>query len=252
MDSLAILAAAVFLPLFPLSMVFNWLLGRASGVFIRVALIVAWPQIGLSIWAVTNPDRPEWLVTAAVITSMLYALRALALRDIGQWTGFLATSAWALLWIPLQSETPVFVVQLYAFGFSAPMALLAILAGSLERRFGAAYTGLYGGLAEVTPRLAAVLVFIVLAIIATPLFPSFFILLATILEVMSSRPGIALGVVTIWLFWSWAGARVLGGLIAGPASHPGTVDLGRPTTWSYTAVLAMLVVVSLYLLGGLS
>ena len=69
--------------------------------------------------------------------------------------------------------------HLYALGFSAPLVLLALLSAGLEKRFGAAYTDLYGGLAQSIPRFSGVLVVVILAAIATPLFPGFFILLNT-------------------------------------------------------------------------
>jgi len=251
MDTLLLIVAAFFVPLFPFSMGFNALLGRTTPVAGRVLLILFWPQAGLWLMTGTNMLRPEWLVMAALMTSLLYAVRALALRDVNQWIGFLATSAWALLWISLMNQTPTDLVRIYAFGFSAPLVLLVAMSAVLERRFGAAYTGLYGGLAEATPRLAGVLVFIVLAVIATPIFPPFFVMLATIVEAMLNWPGVALGVIAVWIFWSWAGARLLHGLIAGPSSQSGVVDLSLQSTWSYSFVLLVLALAGLLILGAL-
>lgn len=252
MDALLYLTAGIFLPLFPLSMGFNLLLGRCRQVVLRTLLLLLWPQLGLLLVSSLNTPPPGWLVPLALITSGLYALRALVLRDVGQWIGFLATSAWALLWVPLQGHTPIATAQLYALGFSAPLILLALLGRGLEHRFGAAYTGLYGGLAQSTPRLAAILVFVVLAIIATPLFPTFFIMLATILEAVATMPVIAFGVAGVWLLWSWAGARLLQGLIAGPAAEHRPGDLNHAVTWSYALALLLLVAAGIYGSGGLS
>lgn len=247
-----ILLTGIFLPLFPLSAGFNFLLARSRHVILRAALLLIWPQLGLAVLLLLVPTLPDWIVPLALATSGLYALRALVLRDVGQWSGYLATSAWALLWIPLQGGTPAVVLHLYALGFSIPLALLALLGAGLERRFGAAYTGLYGGLASSIPRFATVLVFVVLAIIATPLFPAFFIMLATILQVIVKMPGVAFGLAGVWLLWSWAGARLLQGLIAGPAGEHPAPDLNRATTWLFTLSLLLLVVAGIYGMGELS
>jgi hypothetical protein len=251
MDILSCLLAGVFLPLFPLSMGFNLLLGRSRHVMLRALLLLLWPQLGLVVIRMLAPPIPDWLVPLALATSALYALRALALRDVGQWSSFLATSAWALLWILLQAGTSVVNLHLYALGFSTPLVLLALLGAGLEHRFGAAYTGLYGGLAQSIPRFAAILVFVVLAIIATPVFPTFFIMLATIEQAIENMPGIAVGVALVWLVWTWAGARLLQGLIAGPANGDDTIDLKHSTTLVYSLALFLLVVAGVYGIGEL-
>ncbi|MGD8711219.1 MAG: hypothetical protein PVG50_00120 [Thiohalophilus sp.] len=247
-----ILLTGIFLPLFPLSAGFNFLLAHSRHVVLRAALLLLWPQAGLTIALTLAPTLPDWIIPLALVTSGLYALRALALRDVGQWSGYLATSAWALLWIALQSGTPAVVLHLYALGFSIPLALLALLGAGLERRFGAAYTGLYGGLASSIPRFSTILVFVVLAIIATPLFPAFFIMLAIILQAITRMPAVAFGLAGVWLLWSWAGARLLQGLITGPASEHQVMDMNRTATWLFTLSLLLLVVAGIYGLGELS
>lgn len=252
MSMLTILLAGLFLPLFPLSMGFNLVLGHSRHVVLRALLLLLWPQLGLLLIFILDAPVPDWTVPLALLTSGLYALRALALRDVGQWSGFLATSAWALLWIPLHGGTDDILLHLYALGFSAPLFLLTLLGAGLERRFGAAYTGLYGGLAHSLPRFAAILVFVVLAIIATPLFPAFFIMLATIMQSIAGMPAVALGVAGVWLLWSWAGARLLQGLIVGPSSEHEVTDLNLPVTWGYTLALLLLVSAGIYGMGVLS
>jgi hypothetical protein len=252
MDMLLYMLAGIFLPLFPFSMVFNLLLGRCRPLILRGLMLLLWPQLGLLLLSAIDAPIPNWLVPLAVLTAGLYALRALALRDVGQWGGFLATSAWALLWIPLHGANPPMTLHLYALGFSGPLVLLATLGAGLEQRFGAAYTGLYGGLAESVPRFATVLVFVVLAVIATPLFPAFFIMLATILQAIANMPAIALGVAVVWLLWSWAGARLMQGLIAGSAGEVHPLDLNQAVTWGYTLVLLLLVMAGLYGIRELS
>ncbi len=245
------LLVGLFLPLFPLSMVFNALFGRVRSATLRGLLLLAWPQAGLALVYGTNIEIPSWIVPWALFTSLLYAFRALALREVGLWTGFLATSAWAILWIPAHDGAESMLMHVFALGFSAPLVLLSLLAAELERRFGAAYTGLYGGLAQTLPRFSGVLVLVVLAAIATPLFPGFFTMLSTIVAKTPGMPATAVGLVGVWLMWSWAGARLLQGLVIGPAGTDNMPDLSLASTWLYVAALSALIVGGVYLMGDL-
>ena len=244
------LLAALFLPLFPLSMVFNVLYARLRQPVLRALLLLVWPQIGLWILSTYAVAIPNWLILWSLLTALLYALRALTLRELGLWTSFVGTSAWALLWILMDKETQITQVQLFALGISVPLLLLALLGAGLERRFGAAYLGLYGGLAHSIPRFSGILVIVVLAIVATPLFPTFFAMLAMIIKTMPDAPLLAVGVGIVWLLWSWAGARLLQGLIVGP-QHNAVADLSQANMWLYIVVLVGLVIVSVYCLGAL-
>lgn len=241
------LLAGLFLPLFPLSMVFNALLARIRHPLQRTLLLLLWPQLGLSILSTMNGALPAWLVAWALATSALYAFRQLAMREMIIWTGFLSTSAWALLWLPLSAGAELAQLHYYAAGFSIPLVFLTLLAGMLERRFGAAFTGLYGGLALSMPRFSGVLVICVLAATATPLFPGFFSMLHTLL---AAQPLATAVLVVIWLLWSWAGARLLQGLIVGPAEGASIRDLDSLATWGYAAGLAILVALGLVLIGS--
>lgn len=247
---LYILLTGLFLPLFPLSMVFNALFARLRNPALRTALLLIWPQIGLVVLYQTAPALSPWIMPWALATSALYALRALALRDVGVWIGFLATSAWALMWLTPFAGAHVERMQLYGLSFSAPLVLMAALGAGLERRFGAAYTGLYGGLAQTLPRFSGVLVVVVLAVVATPLFPGFFAMLETVVVTTALAPAIAVGAVLVWLLWTWAGARLLHGLVVGPAGDVDARDLSHGATWSYAILLGLLVIGGLYGLGG--
>ncbi len=246
MTEFGFILTGLFLPLFPFSIAFNALLERIGHPLLRAALLLAWPQVGL--WALTSSTAatPSWFVAWALATALLYAFRLLAMREIGRWTGFLATSTWALLWLPVHAGIQASELWGFAAGFSVPLVFLTLLARVLERRFGAAYTGLYGGLALRMPRFAGVLVFSVLAATATPLFPTFFAMLQTLIV---SQPVPAVVLTGIWLMWSWAAARLLQGLIVGPAERSPKLDLPVTTTWVYGIGLAGLVVASLTLTG---
>jgi len=252
MSTLSYWTAGVFLPLFPLSMVFNLLFSRIRNAQARSVLLLIWPQIGLSLVSAAGASAPSWFLALALFTSALYAFRAVSLREVGQWVGYLATSAWALLWVVMLSgHTDPQLIRWYALGFSLPLVLLTLLGAQLEQRFGAAYTGLYGGLAQMLPRMSGVLVCVVLAVVATPLFPGFFAMLATVVATAPTAPLAALVMVGVWLLWSWAGARLLQGLIVGPANAAGAPDLSLASTWTYAAVLVALFVGGLYVTGDL-
>jgi len=247
MQEFGYLAAGLFLPLFPLSIVFNAILGRVGHPLMRSALLVAWPMAGLLVLSALDDDLPSWLVAWALATAALYAFRMLAMRDITRWTGFLASSAWALLWLPASTDVETSQLWLHAAAFSIPLVVVTLLSRNLEQRFGAAYIGLYGGLALSTPRFAGVLVISVLAATATPLFPSFLSMLGV---AVAADPAPAIALVLVWFIWSWAGARLLQGLIVGAAEPSPQSDLRPSTTWGYAAGLTGLAVAGLILMGS--
>src|SRR3569623_337613 len=199
MSSMMWLLSALFLPLFPLSMRFNALFARLRHPLLRTAMLLTWPQIDVVALSLVTSPIPEWVLALAVTTTILYDVRALALRELGLWTSFLSTSSCTLLWIPAYDGADVLTLHLYAAGFSVPLVLLALLTGGLERRFGAAYTGLYGVLAQALPRFSGVLVFVGLGVSATPGFPAFFALLPTIVTAGPAAPAVAAGVAVSWL-----------------------------------------------------
>ncbi len=249
LELLIILLAGIFLPLFPLSMVFNAILDKIAQSWLRLLLFLAWPLVGLFIVLDRNLVIPDWLLPLALTTSALYALRLLTLREVNQWSGFLATSLWSLLWLPMMQETPSALLYGYAISMSVPLVLLVLLSAGLEQRFGAAYLGLYGGLARTIPRFTGVLVTVVAAAIATPLFPTFFIMLDMVVKTVPATPLAATVLLLIWLFWSWAGARLIQGLIVGRASIVKVADMEITTIGLYSVVLLMLVVGGIYLSG---
>jgi hypothetical protein len=251
MYELIALITIFFLPLFPFSILFNALFGRLPDLRLRGLLLLIWPQIGLGLLLFTpaNVNLPlAWVTLWAMLTAALYAFRLLALREMNRWISLLATSSWALLWIPALNGEETLTLHLSAFWFSAPLVLLALLATALQQRFGAAYTGLYTGLATYLPRFSGILVFTVLAVTATPLFPAFFVMLGILLQ---SEPMIALGLVIVWLLWSWAGARLLQSLLVGQPNNPSDeiTDFSAPLTWRYTVLLTGLAISGMYLTG---
>lgn len=252
MSTFGLVIACLFLPLFPFSAVFNQLFQRLPNAWLRSLLLLVWPQIGLAMIAQSGTTVPDWLLAWAVASALFYAFRMLATRELGIWTGYMATSLWALLWLTINDDTSALDQSLSALVFSTPLVLLAILTRSIELRIGAAYAGAPGGLAQVVPRLAAVIVAAILAATATPLSAGFFIMLDAIVNITPAAPVLAGITLLTWFFWSWASARMLQGLITGPGEADGTPDLSMAAMALMLAVLAMLVFASLYWVGDLS
>ena len=243
------LLAGIFLPLFPMSMVFNAVLDNVKQPWLRVLLFIAWPLCGVFIVFYSGVYIPNWVLTLALITSSLYALRMLSLREVNQWNGFLATSLWSLLWLAAAYETSEMLLYGYALSMTIPLILLLLLSAGLEQRFGAAYTGLYGGLARTIPRFSGILVTVVVAAIATPLFPTFFIMFDLIIETVSVLPLAAAALLFIWLLWSWAGTRLIQGLIVGRASKVKVADIGFVSISFYSIILIGLAIAGVYMSG---
>ncbi len=233
-----LLAAFLFLPLFPFSMVFNGLLSKLGNPTARFMLLLAWPQFG--VFFLHAQPVPEFFIAWPLLSSGFYALRLLTVRDLGLWAGFLACSALSLIWIANPSDMPM-----VALWFSIPPALLFLLSGALERRFGAAYSGLYGGLAGSAPKLSGMLVMTLLAAIATPPFPGFFAMLGLL-----HRTGIAPAVLFIWLLWGWAAIRLMQGFLSGSKEPTPVNDVGRSGALLFACLLGVIVFASLYLKGG--
>lgn len=249
-EYLIILLAGIFLPLFPASMLLNAVLDRVQYSWLRALVMLFWPLPGLLIVSSIEHDVPVWVLAVALATSLVYALRMLTLREVNQWTGFLATSLWSLLWLPAAQGVQADLLYWFALGMSAPLVLLVLLAAGLEKRFGAAYTGLYGGLARTIPRFSGILVTVVIAAIATPLFPTFFIMLDMIVETVSGSPVFTIVLLLIWLLWSWAGARLIQGLIVGRSSKNSIADMEPGEVGFYSIILLTLMIGGIYL-GGI-
>lgn len=249
MENWGYLLVGLFLPLFPLSMAFNLLFAHVSQPLARAVLLLGWPLAGLALLHKLGTQVPEPVLNWALATSALYALRLLALRELATWTGFLATSAWALLWIPTRDGFELADVALDALGFSVPLALLVLVTALLKRRLGGAYAGVGGGMATSLPRLSGALIICLLAAVATPPFPGFFNLLSAL---MLASPVNAAGVLLVWLLWSWAAARLMQGFVVGvPAQDSGVADIGLPVSWGLAVAFTALLVSGVLLNGDL-
>lgn len=239
------LLAGLFLPLFPLSMIFNGVLRKIRNPLARFALVLLWPQLGIAIITYAGVAIPAAWAPWAILTAALYAVRLLTVNDLALWAGFAATSALALVWVAA-APNDVWALHMVALAFSLPAGLLLWLARPLERQFGAAYAGLTGGLAQPMPRWSSALTLSTLAAIATPPFPGFFALLKALGRV--DFAGVA-AVLAIWLVWGWAATRLWQGFIFGSPMRTGT-DIGRLPVAALVGGLVLLIAVGFYVLGG--
>jgi len=251
MSDLLWLPAAIFLPLFPFSLLFNQVMSRIPHAGLRTLLLLVWPQIGVALLTASEAATPAWVMTWALATAALYGFRTIVVRDLGLWIRFMATSLWVLLWVPGVLSPGSESLSLHALGTSLPLVILVLVGVGLERRFGAAFAGVSRGLAQTYPRLAIVLVVGVLAAVATPPAPAFFTALAGISLSASTAPGVALAITITWLFWAWSAARLIQGFIVGPAETRHQADIGRVTVWLFGLCIAVMSAQGMLLSGDL-
>lgn len=236
------IVAAVFLPLFPFGMIFTDGFERLRNGWVRALLLVVWPVVGMQAltWAAVPP--PTWLVAWAMLSALFYAWRALALREAGQWIAYLAVSAWPLLWA---GEPGL----LLALAIGLPPALLSLVVGRIDARFGGAHMALDLRLGTIAPRLAGLFVTGVLAAVAMPPSPGFFALVALVVAQAQTSLATVLAILGTWLLWSWSAARLLRGIVAGPGGTTPPRDMPAGAAWGYALAFSGLGICGL-ILGG--
>ena len=74
-------------------------------------------------------------------------------------------------------------------------------------------------------------------------------MLDMVVETVSNKPVAALALLSIWLLWRWAGARLIQGLIVGRASKNNIADMNLNTLSFYSVVLIALIGSGVYM-GG--
>lgn len=247
MPSWSWIVAGLFLPLFPLGMLFNLLFQRVTNRWSRVLLLLVWPLPGVWIVHGAAPEISSWILAWALLSAGLYGFRAVVVREFSVWIGFIATSSWALGWMALANGASSDELLMHVLAFSLPLALLMLLTAEVEKRYESAYAGIVSGLAQAQPRLSGLLVLAVLAVIGSPLFPAFFAMLTDITHAIALWPMVAFGIALVWLLWSWSGVRLLQELLVGPAMQTHDEDISQLTTTTYGATLVALVIGGLYL-----
>lgn len=245
------LVAALFLPLFPFSMVFNAVYQRLAIPYLRFMLLLVWPIPGVLILNNAITELSEWVLYWALATSLLYAFRAVAVREAGVWGGFMATSAWSISWIIFIVGDDANGVILHVISFALPLALMSLLVGEIVHRYESAYAGIVSGVAQAQPRLSGLIIVVMMAVIASPLFPAFFSMLVTTTSLVLTYPVLAAGLVLIWLIWSWSGVRLLQELLVGPALPYKYRDISRSRAMAYIVLIILLILSGLYYSGVL-
>lgn len=248
MQSMNWFIAGFFLPLFPMSMIFNLVFQNAPSTWMKVVLLLGWPVIGIWLLDTESTTIPDWLFLWAIFTATLYAFRSAVIKEISIWIGFIATSAWSLVWVAESHGARFDDILMHVLAFSIPLALLAILVSRLENQYESAYAGVVTGLAQVQPRMTGILVVVMLAAIGSPVFPSFFSLLNNINIIITEMPVVAIGVALVWLLWSWSAIRLLQELIVGmPTIQQHHDDIGMGQTLLYSIVFILLVFAGMYM-----
>ena len=247
MQSMSWIIAGLFLPLFPMSMVFNVVFQRTKATWLRIILLVIWPLPGLWVVKHYSVELPDWILFWALFSAVLYGFRSAVIKELSVWTGFIATSSWSLIWVAIFIGAKDDDLLMHVMAFSVPLILLALLAARLERQYESAYAGVVKGLAQEQPKMTGLLVVVMLAVIGTPLFPSFFSLLSHISNTIIILPAVAFGLLLVWLLWSWSGIRLLQELLVGTPTIEQHEDMGQGMTIFYCSLLVMLVVAGVFM-----
>jgi len=243
MQYMSLFIAAIFLPLFPLGMIFNAVFQRIRRAWLRAVLLVGWPLAGVGLIQLVQFRVTDVLVMWALCSAVFYGYRAVVVREVGVWTGFLATSAWSLAWIAHAVGMQPDQLAIYVLAFSLPLVLLVFLIAELERRYESAYAGIVRGIAQAQPRLSGVVVLTLLAAIGSPLFPGFFAMLNSITQAAVAYPLVASGVAIVWLTWSWSGIRLLQELMVGDGTgtqHDNDITQGMTLTYGLSLLLLVI------------
>ncbi len=242
---LSLLAALLLPGVFPLSMVFGALLGRLPGNAARTLALALLPAAGVLLLSLADPPRHGLAALQALMlgSAVLYAWRLLGVRELFVWARLQAASAGALVWLAWLHGAHGARLFALAAALLAPAVLLSLLAGSMQRRVGAAYAGLRGSIGGAYPRLGAALAVCLLAVLALPPFPGFLALL-DLLRQLGGRA--AAVVLLVWLLWSWAGAMLWQGTQFGPAWPAAPApDLARAQLFGLSLAAGV------FVLGGL-
>jgi hypothetical protein len=247
--------AALFTPLFPLSWLFNRLVASLPAGAIQGLAVLVLPQLGIEILhrAPQGPLCPAafrpWVMALATASALLYAVRALSARELGVWTRLVLCSGLATVWLAWAVGAPVQVLRLMALGWGLPAAVALYLTGVFVRRVGGAYVGLHGGLVAVMPRMTASLVFAVLALTVTPVFPAFFML-------WKGLGSIPVAWLPFWLplifLWGWAAGRLFQDLLFGDYRGEPVTDIGGMSVALIGFVFLASLIVSVIGSGGAS
>lgn len=241
----AFLAATLLLPLFPFSILLVAFFERVNVGRLRAPILLVIFMPGAALLTIADGPPPAWMLAWAMLTAVLYAWRAIALQDVRLWVVFLVVSSGALLWAGAGHDNLI----LKALGFGLPLATMSMLVDLIERRFGAAHIALELRLATLAPKLSGLFVVALLAAIAMPVSPSFFAMIALVVDQASTSVPTTLAILGCWLLWSWSAARIFAGIAVGPR-HTRTQDIADSLALLHAAVFVGLGLIGV-LLGAL-
>lgn len=242
------LLLAFFLPLFPFSSVFVLLCQRLPSAYLRSAILLIWPQIGLILAANMSEPLPQWLLIWGVGTALLYAFRSLVVRELNHWVSFIAVSSWSVFWLLLSSDTALHLILL---GVSTSLALLTLLSREIDKKHATVYVGVISGLAHGKPKLAGLMTITLLMIIGTPLAPSFFNNISLIAQQLPISTALTVMLVMVWFFISWSGMRVYQQLMTGEYTESIETDISLMLTQLYGLAIIAIIVFGLFFGGAL-
>jgi hypothetical protein len=221
--------AALFLPLYPFSMLSTALLQSGSTEGLRrsalhaprtkALLILGAPLLGAALLtlALSRSEGGGALLPVFALwgglTSLLYAFRMLSAKDAHIWVSQLYVSALALIWVgAAHGVSPL----LPALGLAASLLPLLFLLQTLMHRFGIARSGLYPGLGKRMPLFALLFTVAVLMAAAVPVSPSFFAVAELAFGGVAANELLTLIPISLsWLLWTWAGINLLTGIVFG-------------------------------------
>lgn len=233
MDWLMLVLAAILLPIFPFSLIFNRMIGSAPGYWLQAAAILVLPQLGIRLIDMLPGSQLSflhsgWWIALVMFTAVFYAFRAISVREVTVWARLMATSGLTLDWLLRMPGPSPYGMSPAVLAWSVPAALLTILAGLLAARSGGAYLGLQGGLATALPRLSGLMTLSALAVGATPVFPSFFALIHvfSVLSLAWLWP-----LLLLLLIWGWSVGSFLQQLLFGGYRGETMPDLSAASTW---------------------
>jgi NADH:ubiquinone oxidoreductase subunit 4 (subunit M) len=262
---LSLLAAGIFLPLYPLSIAANLLLKRQSplegsdplaGPAFKALAIVLMPLAGVALVALglslAGDSAGRLAIGFAVwggLTSVFYAFRLLSARDGKIWIAQLYSSALALVWVGIVHGVPLL---LPAVGLALSLLPLLFLLSYLTRRFGIARVGLYPGLSSRMPVFSALFVAAVLVAVAVPFSPAFFAIADLAFGGAAANELIPLAPISLsWLLWTWAGVNLIAGIVFGmPRDDLAYVDLDRRAAVLHGAGMLLLSLFGIFLVEG--
>ena len=83
MQALNLILAGIFLPLFPLGMIFNALFQRVRNAWLRASLLLVWPLPGVWILHTMPSEISNGILIWALFSALLYGFRAVGHVGLG-------------------------------------------------------------------------------------------------------------------------------------------------------------------------